>query len=716
MPRVGIPRAMSYYYLYPFMHAFLTALGAEVVLSPPTTKGTLQKMDFCPTDEPCVAVKLLFAHVRELLDARVPYVFVPSLVSLERGNFCCPKFIGAPYMIRNALANGTTCLAPVIDLYHGRHDWQESFVEVAYRLGVTSRARVLQALKRAWAAQEAYVDLATAHRLTAPEAFACLTTGRTPARRDPTEGPAIGVIGHPYVLYDAVSLDLIRILKGYGPVITAEMIPPEAARAELQGILESERLWNFEAQILGAALYVLRRGLVERLVLVGSFECGPESVIENYVEQEAARLGIPFLLLTVDEHTAEAGLVTRVEAFMDVAPAERPAPQAAYPVPGPRRAFTRVGTPSMGYLEVALRAALADCGVESVKTPPAGQEIIRLGKEVAPEFICLPFIVTLGQMRWLLEHGVDCLLMVGGKGRCRLGWYAQMQEAILRRLGYDFQMVIIDSPLPLKQKWGAFRDALKFVTRDKSLYRIVRAIYFGYHKMSAIDEAERLCHWLRAFERERGTADRLFRRFLARVDRASEVETVRRLRDDFRRAVLAVEREDTDPVRVRIAGEIWVVLESSINFELERMLGRHPDPRVWVDREICATRWFDQHILHLKSAMERKREIARAAAPYLGTEVGGHGLTTVGLAACAPREGIDGLIHLMPFTCMPEIVAQNILVRVSRDLDLPVLTLILTDQTGEAGLETRVEAFLDLLKERRRERGRPDPRRVRLTI
>jgi len=98
----------------------------------------------------------------------------------------------------------------------------------------------------------------------------------------------------------------------------------------------------------------------------------------------------------------------------------------------------------------------------------------------------------------------------------------------------------------------------------------------------------------------------------------------------------------------------------------------------------------------------REAQAVRAAYPYLREEVGGHGQMSVGETVLAKEEACDGVVHLFPFTCMPEIVAQNILVKASDDLDVPTLTVIVSEQTGEAGLQTRVEAFLDILEERRR--------------
>ncbi|WP_205664597.1 acyl-CoA dehydratase activase-related protein [Ammonifex thiophilus] len=717
MLTLGFPRAMSYYYLYPLFRTFVESLGGKLVVSPPTTKTTLNKMEFCPTDEPCVAVKLLFAHAKELLDTGLDYLLIPSLVSVEPENFCCPKFIGAPYMVHNALRNGGRVLIPYIDLYHGDTRWQESFVTLARELGVESREQALQALKRALKVQAAFEEALARFKLTYAEAYELFDQGKLWSLSSSPQGEAentIGVVGHPYVLYDAISLGLVPKVREYGRVITPEMIPFAVAREEMKDIAEGERLWSFEAHLLGAALYLLRHRLVDRLILVSSFECGPESIVESFIEEEAQRQGIPFLLLTVDEHTGEAGLVTRIEAFMDIAPlksaAADPFPTTARrlptPIPGPQPRTMKVGFPSMGHLDLAIRAALKECGIECLPTPRASKEILELGKELSPEFVCLPFVITLGQMRYLLDRGATHILMVGGKGKCRLGWYAQIQEKLLRKLGYDFEMIIIDSPVPFATRWPKFREAIKRATGNASWWRVIRALYNGYHRIAAIDRAEKEVHRLRAFERDPGTADKLFKKFVREVERAPSSQMVRELLEDFLETARQIPVEDTDPVRVRIVGEIWVVLEQYVNLELERMLGRSTDPRVWVDREISVTNWFHQHIFPTKEALKRREEIKRAAEPYLGIEVGGHGHVSIGLTVLAKQEGIDGIIHLMPFTCMPEIVAQNILVRLSEKLDLPILTLIITDQTGEAGIETRVEAFLDVLKERKLIKGR----------
>ena len=120
-----------------------------------------------------------------------------------------------------------------------------------------------------------------------------------------------------------------------------------------------------------------------------------------------------------------------------------------------------VGFPSMGHLDIAIRNFLGAFNMRTVPTPRTTAMCVQLGREIAPEFVCFPFTATLGQMRYMLDHGANTLVMVGGKGYCRLGWYAQVQERLLRNLGYDFQLVIVESPLPLKTRWPAFSRMLK---------------------------------------------------------------------------------------------------------------------------------------------------------------------------------------------------------------------------------------------------------------
>ena len=103
---------------------------------------------------------------------------------------------------------------------------------------------------------------------------------------------------------------------------------------------------------------------------------------------------------------------------------------------------------------------------------------------------------------------------------------------------------------------------------------------------------------------------------------------------------------------------------------------------------------------YMKVLNNEKKDLQEFARPYLSRDVGGHGLESIGEKVHLAREGFDGIVHLAPFTCMPEAIAQNIML--TTEERIPVLTIICDEQMGHAGLVTRVEAFVDLLHWRRK--------------
>ena len=150
-------------------------------------------------------------------------------------------------------------------------------------------------------------------------------------------------------------------------------------------------------------------------------------------------------------------------------------------------------------------------------------------------------------------------------------------------------------------------------------------------------------------------------------------------------------------VSVATTGEYYAVLEPFYNQDVERVLGQLG---AQVHRAIMLGDWVKLTLI-LDALGFRKSEIDRAAKPYLRWNVGGEGLVTIGQAVLHAQKGIDGLVELLPFTCIPEIAALNILPRISRDYNLPVMSFILDEQSGHAGMRTRLEAFVDLLQRRR---------------
>lgn len=713
---VGVPRVPSFYYYYPLLKTFFERLGCETIPSRATSGQTIENLSISPTDEPCISVKLAFPHTQELLHSGVDYICLPVLISSNRSSYYCPKHIGLPAMVVNGLA------APPVKFLNPRIDWRSnpkqglsSFIALGERLG-RSRRSSRAALEAACIFQAEFQEIAASQMLTYPEALEQLAGVARLKRHRPYNIRArfnrqlrIGVVAHSYVLYDYIGHDLVGRLREMGTVLVPEMIPRAEIRKSLAEVSYGEELWSFEQLMVGSALYWLSGNLVDCLVLLSSFECGPVAVIEVFIKQEAEKQGVPLLTLTVDEQTAEAGLVTRIEAFLDTIPGSRQwklYPPAGKPpvvkLPTALRKEQVLGFPTIGKLGLALETVFSGAGVSCVGPVPVTKRTVELGQELAPEFICHPMTVTIGQMRQCLEAGANTLVMVAGKGRCRLGWYAEIQELLLKKAGYDFTMVSIGSPFPLSSNYRSFARSVGQIFGGRSVSGALNSALLAYCKSLRLEQGEQLLYKLRAVEEKRGSADKLYAWFVAEVKRSNTLSCLKRCWQEFQHQCASIDLvEGIKPLKVRLIGEIYAVFEDFVNNNLARVLGSLEGVRVEIDQEITVMNWLHYNVLRHPRLLLRHKKIAGAARPYLSDLVGGHGLDSIGLTALAPREGVEGVVHLWPFTCMPEIIAQSILTRVVKDSGLPLLTIIVNEQTGEAGINTRLESFAHILLERR---------------
>lgn len=698
---IGVPRVLSYYYLSSVYRKFLDGIGVSFIESPDNVSNDLQRMDLCPTDEPCVSVKLAFPRARNLLDRGADAIFIPQVVSLSPQSYCCPKMIGLPHMVRCGMAlSPNQVISPVIDLNDNRALWHRTWLAAARQLGARDMRKVEDVLK------EVHREL---RQLNGPSGCSLFHLQVTTAGQTRHPEAATGIIGHAYLLNDIMGKRVVETVRRYGPVVTAEDVPAELAFKNLEDIPDGRKLWMIEGRLLGGALHLLRNRMVARMIFVYAFSCGPASIIESYLYREAALAGTPFLVLTLDEHTGMAGIITRLEAFMDLTEPGRWKPRtcrvtgwASLPVWSPAGS-KKIGVVNMGNLRIPLETLFNEVGVEAAFPSELSDNIVRDGRALAPEFICYPMVTLLGQMMELGRQGIDRILMIQGKGRCRLGWYAQVMENILRQHGYNITVLSVDSPFPLAQKWQAFADVCRQIMGRPVAWRLGRALGIAGAKLALLDRAEEVLRDVRSVETNRGSGDARYLKFVEELRRASSGTSILAAYRSYLEDMASIPRDQVVPLHVGLIGEIYVLNEPYVNKQVEKILGSM-DIRVRVYRDLNVTGWVSLHLLKTPGAVLRHARVVRAASAYLPANVGGHGQESVGEAVLGATEGMDGFVHLFPFTCMPETVAQSILARVSQDFQTPVLSLVVSEQTGTAGLVTRLEAFCDLLEGRRRSR------------
>jgi len=321
--RVGIPRALLFYQYYPMWRTFFEALGAEVVTSPPTTRAILSAGAARMVAETCLPVKVYCGHVLDLVD-QVDLLFIPSLRSLEPNVHNCAKFLGLPDMVRAVVKEAPEVLDVDIDLGEGRLAFYRAIYQVGRRF-TWNPLRVKEASESAWGAHLRYLDLLYAgvpleqamREAIEEQGSSANLQSSISNLQSPTL--TIAVVGHPYNVFDRyVCHDVLRQLTNLGVTVrTAAQVPEPAARAAIER-LAGRPYWTYEGEVVGAAGHYFADPTVHGVILVVAFGCGPDSVMIDVVQRGARAAGKPFMMLTIDEHTGKAGLVTRLEAFVDM--------------------------------------------------------------------------------------------------------------------------------------------------------------------------------------------------------------------------------------------------------------------------------------------------------------------------------------------------------------------------------------------------------------
>ena len=277
---IGLPRTLHLHLQPGLWEAFFAALGVPVVLSAPTSRATLERAELISETEHCLPVKLLDAHLEDLA-SRVDRVFVPRILSLRRGFISCPKLAALPDAVRAQFRGRFEVVTA--DMDENRRPLARTLVELGRQLGFgpAETAAAVAVAPKAGAAQE-----------------------------PPADRRRYLLIGHPYNLADPYLAEpIVRKLEELGAAVErlpAE--PPRGAPAPLR--------WDTSAHML-EALRALDPARCAGVIQLTSFNCGCDSMAGPYYRETLKAAGIPFMALTLDSHTALAGLDTRLEAFVE---------------------------------------------------------------------------------------------------------------------------------------------------------------------------------------------------------------------------------------------------------------------------------------------------------------------------------------------------------------------------------------------------------------
>ncbi|MFA0816527.1 MAG: 2-hydroxyacyl-CoA dehydratase [Anaerofustis sp.] len=334
-------------------------------------------------------------------------------------------------------------------------------------------------------------------------------------------------------------------------------------------------------------------------------------------------------------------------------------------------------------IEVLFRQGL---DVEYITPPPITKRTLELGSRYSPDFVCAPFKYNLGNYIETIELGANTIAQVGGE--CRLGYYGELHEQILCDLGYRIHFVNMAK--------GSFRKPLSFyelfreINPEANIRQIAAALRYVLKMVTFIDEFENEMRQNIGFERISGSYEGLHKEMMESFRKVSSIKEFHRIASVLEKQLRDIPTDKPKhPLRIGIIGEYYTIMEPFSNHFIEKEMAK---------RGIVVDRWMNisNSVFGLPI-----REMKETCGEYVRYNMGATSMATISKALEFAKNRYDGLIHVKSFGCTPEMDAMPVLQNISKDYKIPILFFSFDSQTGEEGIQTRLEAFYDMIMMRK---------------
>jgi predicted nucleotide-binding protein (sugar kinase/HSP70/actin superfamily) len=461
-------------------------------------------------------------------------------------------------------------------------------------------------------------------------------------------------------------------------------------------------------------------------VYITNFSCGPDSFITKYFDREMA--GKPYLSIELDEHSADAGIITRLEAYLDsLRPAAAPGAVRRKSTAAPRARnntnHRKVYIPYMDDHGLMLAAAMRHRGIDAEALPMADESSIALGRRYTTGKECYPCIITTGDIvRKAMADDFSpersCFFMPSAMGPCRFGQYNRFHRHVLNELGLgSVELLVLDQTTDYDSTLSALGPGFRLL---------------GWQGLIVIDFLKKLQLHTRPYELNPGETDAVYAQCLdALVSCVEQSGTIGSCAQDAARRFKAIpaDRSRQKPL-IGIVGEIFVRSNRFSNdFIIERIeqCGGEvvmPTLQEWVSytdwerrkdfrREGPLSRFLlelfkggiqSREVKKIKKAFTgtiphffsepATAEVMRLCGPYLPEDIRGEATLSMGRCVEYAQHGCHGIVNVIPFNCMPGTIVNTLLCRFARDYPhLPILKMVY-DGTRQSGDHTRIEAFM----------------------
>lgn len=756
--QAGVPRGLMFSELFPLYNAFLTELGFDVVPSDATNKRIVELGLNASIGEPCFPYKVAHGHYVDLIEKGVDIIFAPGVLSTEQKNpnlreaQTCPYLQAAPEVIAACTGireQGTgnreyrpptpdprpLYITPRLHFKRGKRHLQREFTKAAEQLG-KSKEEALKAL-------EVGLDALSRFRKWQDERGKEILDSLAP------DATAFVVIGRPYSLYDtAVNMDIGKKIQDLGILA----IPQDFIPLESMDISDSwPNAYSRQIQKKLAAARIIRKDPRLRAVVLTYFACGPDSFANPFFKDEISE---PCYVMQIDEHTADAGAITRIEAFADTVASAREATDFQI-IRTDDKSIKRLQgrklwIPYASESARVLAAALKAYGIDAEAIPRSPDTGLNLARAAISEDVCLPALVTTEDILYRISRPdfdatKEAFFQGNSEGPCRFGMYYMLQRRILDKLGLEqVDMVTLGS----KSEHGGLGTHFALVAWDGFV---------------AHDMVQKMLHRTRPYEINPGESDALYEKYVQTIcDMLPEHK--RRTQDGFGklRSLLGKghlgplqdllhlaqrdfqnvpKREETRPL-IGVVGEFFVRIHDGANQDIVRKIESHGG-EAWlapateffsyanlIGMVLAKERWADtREKRHLAEAIIRwlnnhlamrdehalyhatlpflkdyddigPDEVIREGSRYVHYTFGGEAICSMGKSEDFAMRGMSGIVSVIPFNCMPgnTVTALSQALR-KRHGNLPFLNL---DYDGfiDAGRDAKVANFMWQVKER----------------
>ena len=708
--KIGIPRALHTYELSPLWEAFFSELGYEVVISDATNNEIIHRGVEMMVAETCFPIKVSHGHVLNLLEKNVDYIFLPSIIDFEESDpnlkrtYNCPWSQALPYFVNSAIdrsAYSTQFLEPAISLRKGV---EKALQDLGHHLGENT-VKVRRAVKRAREAQSRFY-----HGLRAK--------GREILRN--LDGKkAFVLISRPYNGCDpGLNLDIAEKMRQLGMLaIPMDFIEPDPSLISAE---YSNMYWSYGQKILAATKRIKETNNLYPIYIT-NFACGPDSFVSKYFLEEMDR---PTLELQIDEHSADAGIITRLEAFLDSIQGRKlfggekrqQTPQLASPS---RERVIHI--PYMDDHSYALKATFEAMGREAEVMEISNLESLREGQSHTTGRECYPCILTTGDMLKVIRKSNLpekrlAFFMGTAQGPCRFGQYRSFHQQVLRKIGYaDIPIISLD----------AENSYAGYGTRFSKL---------AWSSIASIDILRKIQRLIRPDEIDKGETNKVYEKYRDQVLEA--VRSGEKLNPVMKEAAAAfggIKRRNTDKPTVTVVGEIYVrhnpysnrfiideLEELGIKVELasmrewfmytnethretslrERSYGEFVKNRLKNLFQTLIEKGLESPFRSLVREFEEPEieEILQLGENYLPRSIRGEAILTVGKTIHSIKRGRDGVANVMPFTCMPGNITWAIFTQIEKDYpDFPMLSLSY-DGSYQANYLNKIRTFVSQVR------------------